>query len=165
MPDRCPMTQSDSRWTWRLASGRVQFISLSQSPGRQPISGVEKDNVARPKALRIALVESDDLIRALVERWLGEAGHGVRRVTLDGLKRGNGFDLIIANVPSPRSATPFIRAMQAAHSAPVLLVSARFHRGRGVSAHLAEQLGVPAVLPKPFTRDELLNAVARAMAA
>lgn len=125
---------------------------------------MEKDPVALSKRVRIALVESDDLIRTLVERWLEEAGYEVKRVTIDELKRGNGVDLIIANVPRPRSAALLIRSVQAAHTAPLLLISARFLRGQGTSSALAEQLGVPAVLPKPFTRGELLTAVARALA-
>jgi DNA-binding response OmpR family regulator len=120
------------------------------------------DNIAHPKRARIALLESDDLIRALVERWLGEAGYAIERVTIDELKRGNGIELIIANVPSPRGAALLIRSLQAAHAAPLLLLSARFQRGGGSSLQVAEQLGVAAVLPKPFTRDELLTAVARA---
>ena len=80
------------------------------------------------------------------------------------MKRGNGIELIIANVPSPRGAALLIRSLQAAHAAPLLLLSARFQRGGGSSLQVAEQLGVAAVLPKPFTRDELLTAVARAAA-
>ena len=113
---------------------------------------------------RIALVESDDLIATLLERWLQEAGHRLERMTIDELRRGNGLDLIIANASSPRGAAPLIRAMQAAHAAPILLISARFRRDQAASTTLPRQLGVGAVLPKPFTRDELLDAVARAMA-
>lgn len=123
---------------------------------------MEKDNIAHPKRARIALLESDDLIRALVEQWLGEVGYAIKRVTIDELKCGSGIELIIANVPSPRGAALLIRTLQAEHKAPLLLISARFQRGRGSSLQVAEQLGVAAVLPKPFTRDELLTAVARA---
>ena len=124
---------------------------------------VEKGSTTKPRTVRIALVEQDDLIRTLVEHWLGEEGHSVKRVTPDALKRGNGFDLVIANVPSPRSAGPLIRALRAMHRAPLLLLSARIRRGQGSSVELAAQLGVSAVLPKPFTRDELLAAVRSAM--
>jgi DNA-binding response OmpR family regulator len=46
----------------------------------------------------------------------------------------------------------------------VLLISARFRRTQDPSASLASQLGVSAVLAKPFTRDELLSAVDAALA-
>lgn len=126
---------------------------------------MKKDRIARARSPRIALVESDDLIRALTERWLEEAGCTIQRMTLDDLKRGNGIDLIIANVPKPREAALWIGSLRPLHRAPVLLISARFRRGQGASAALARQLGASAVLPKPFTRDELLTAVARALAA
>jgi DNA-binding response OmpR family regulator len=126
---------------------------------------VEKDSrLSERTSARIALVESDDLIRALLETWLGEAGHRVRRVTLDDLKRGNGFDLLIANVPSPRGAVPLIRTLRAMHRVPIVLISARVSRGQGASVQLAAQFGVAAMLAKPFSRDELLNAVALALA-
>jgi DNA-binding response OmpR family regulator len=124
---------------------------------------VERERPSLPERARIALVETDDLIRALVEQWLAEAGCTIKRMTIDELKRGNGIDLIIANVPSPRGAALLLRTLQTVHTAPLLLISARLRRGQGASAALARQLGVAAVLPKPFTRDELLSAVAKAL--
>ena len=117
-----------------------------------------------PRTYRIAIVEGDDLIFQLVERWLGEAGHATRRVGLAELQRGNGVDLIIADVASPRAAGPLVKSLRAAHDAPLLLLSGRFRRGQGSSDRLAQQLGVKAVLPKPFTRDELITAIDGAMA-
>jgi DNA-binding response OmpR family regulator len=125
---------------------------------------VENESIAGPRLAVVALVESDDLIRTLVERWLGEAGYAVKRVTIEDLRAGNGIDLIVADVASPRAATSLIRSLQAVHAAPLLLISARLRRGQGASAALAQQLGVSAVLPKPFTRDELLTGVVAAMA-
>jgi DNA-binding response OmpR family regulator len=48
------------------------------------------------------------------------------------------------------------------YAAPVLVVSARFRRG--ASTGVAQALGVSQVLPKPFTREELLSAVREAIA-
>jgi DNA-binding response OmpR family regulator len=121
------------------------------------------DSMAGTGRARIALLESDDLIRAVIERWLEEAGYVLKQMSIEDLKRGNEVDLIIANAPSPRGAAPLVRALQTAHPAPVLLISARFRRDQGASVALPQQLGVRAVLPKPFTRDELLDAVARAV--
>ena len=157
----------DTKRSWTdmaLAAGTGPIERSSQSPGRKLPSIVEREPAAKPRRGRIALVESDDLIRALVERWLGEEGFSMTRMTIEELKSGNGIDLIVADVPSPRGAAPLIRTLQAAHAAPLLLISARLRRGQGASATLARQLGVAAVLPKPFTRDELLGAVARALA-
>ncbi|CAN5431094.1 hypothetical protein BH11PSE9_BH11PSE9_17080 [soil metagenome] len=112
---------------------------------------------------RIAIVEPDDQIRQLSERWLRAAGHQVEVLTIEVLQQGDGFELIIADVADPHAALPFIRRVQAMHDAPVLLTSARFRRGQNASTQLAQQLGVKAVLPKPFARAELLRAIVAAM--
>jgi CheY-like chemotaxis protein len=50
--------------------------------------------------------------------------------------------------------------LQEVYAAPILLLSGRFRRGLAGSAEAALRLGVKRVLPKPFTRNELLSAVA-----
>jgi len=62
-------------------------------------------------------------------------------------------------VAEPQSADERIAALRAVYAAPILLLSARFRRGLGSSADAALRLGVQKVLPKPFTRSELLAAV------
>jgi DNA-binding response OmpR family regulator len=112
---------------------------------------------------RIAIVESDEQMRQLSERWLRSAGHQVEALTIEALQAGDGFDLIIADVADPRTAWPLILGIQAVHDTPVLLMSARLRHGQTGSPTLARQLGVKSVLPKPFTRAELLRAIAAAM--
>ncbi len=116
----------------------------------------------QPKG-RILVVEPNDLILGLLQRWLGEAGYGVRVAAPHELAQaaaaGGEPQLVIIDVPTPRSAERIIRAVKEVHSSPILLLSARFRRDAGSSNHVARQLGVRKVLPKPFTRDELLSAV------
>jgi DNA-binding response OmpR family regulator len=107
----------------------------------------------------ILVVETDKLIRELLERWLGEAGYFVVVGGVVPPLGGGAPMLIIANVSSPRAAQELIRSLRAAYAAPILALSARFRRGLGASREAARQLGVRKVLPKPFTRDELLAAV------
>ena len=110
----------------------------------------------------ILIVETDDLIRQLLERWLGEAGYVVQigaSQTGDARAPAATPDLIVVNVPDPRGAQGLIRSVQRDHRAPILLVSARFRRGLGGSVDAARRIGVRKVLPKPFTREELLAAV------
>lgn len=114
--------------------------------------------------LRIALIESDDLMRALAQRWLAEAGHEVLSVEPGIGAPAPGFDLVLVNVPSPRQAGELLCRLQARFGAPLLLVSARLRRQQCGSATLPCQLGVRGVLCKPFTQRELLDAVARAVA-
>lgn len=106
----------------------------------------------------IVIQEEDDLIRELLERWLGEAGYTVVAAGSD-----NGSNepprLVIANAPAPGRAQALIEALAAVYAAPILILSARFRRGLAGSAEAARRLGVRKVLPKPFTRKELLSAV------
>ena len=101
----------------------------------------------------IAIHEDDDLIRDLLERWLGEAGYSV------GALGGAPPSLVVVNVPSPRGAQARIQALQAVYAGPILVLSGRFRRGLAGSTEAARRLGVKKVLPKPFTREELLSAV------
>ena len=112
---------------------------------------------------RILVVEPNDLILGLLERWLGEAGYTVVVGTVQTLSQavGEGREphLVIIDVPTPRNAENIIESVREVHASPILLLSARFRRGTGSSVSLARQLGVRTVLPKPFTRGELLSAV------
>jgi len=115
----------------------------------------------------ILVVETDDLIRELLERWLGEAGYTVVVRTLRKLLENRIHDgvphLIIVDVPRPRSAEALIQSLQAVYPNPILVLSARFRRGLGTSMDVASRFGVRGILPKPFTRKELLNAVSESM--
>jgi DNA-binding response OmpR family regulator len=123
---------------------------------------LDKDPIASGKDVTVnggvLIMEEDAQIRELLERWLGEAGYVVTTAS-DGAPR-----LIIADVAEPQSADERIAALRAVYAAPILLLSARFRRGLGSSADAALRLGVQKVLPKPFTRSELLAAVSESIA-
>ena len=105
----------------------------------------------------IVVVETDDLIRELLERWLGEAGYVVAaELPING---GQPPVLVIADICNPLHAEAALPGLQARYLAPLLVLSARFRRGLGASRTAARRLGVRSVLPKPFTRAELLTAV------
>jgi DNA-binding response OmpR family regulator len=112
---------------------------------------------------RILVVEPNDLILGLLERWLGEAGFTVVVGTSQSLAQAAGEEgepeLVIVDVPTPRNAEKTIRSVREVHASPILLLSARFRRGTGSSISVARELGVRNVLAKPFTRGELLSAV------
>ena len=102
----------------------------------------------------VLIQEEDVLIRGLLELWLGEAGYAVSAPP------EAKPCLVIADVPNPRRAQALIQSLQAVYAAPILVLSGRFRRGLAGSAEAARRLGVKKVLPKPFTRKELLSAVA-----
>ena len=106
----------------------------------------------------VLIQEEDFLIRELLERWLAEAGYIVSA------SGDNQPRLVIVNVPNPRHAQPLIRSLRAVYAAPILVLSGRFRRGLAGSAEAARRLGVEKVLPKPFTREDLLAAVAALLA-
>jgi len=112
---------------------------------------------------RILVVEQNDLILRLLERWLGEEGYnvvaGASQSAAQTVGEGGEPELVIIDVPTPRSAETTIKSVREVHAGPILLLSARFRRGTGSSVSVARQLGVRNILPKPFTRDELLSAV------
>ena len=56
-------------------------------------------------------------------------------------------------------ATKMQTLLQTAYAARILVLSGRFRRGLPGSAEAARRLGVKKVLPRPFTRKELLLAV------
>jgi DNA-binding response OmpR family regulator len=105
----------------------------------------------------LLLVEEDVQIRELLELWLGEAGYHVS-TTREAPPR-----LVIIDLPRSAGAQALILSLRAVYAAPILVLSGRFRRGLAESADAARRLGVKKVLPIPFTREELLAAVAASL--
>ena len=108
----------------------------------------------------IVIVETDDLIRELLERWLGEAGYAVVAAAAGAPAQEQPVRLVIVNISSPRGAeaTNSVAAGELYGTHPC-----RSRHGFGAVSRaprtLPSKLGVRKVLPKPFTRVELLVAV------
>ena len=111
---------------------------------------------------RIAVIDGDDAVRELVRRWLVDAGHAVD--TYPSLVPVGDVGLVIADMASPREA-PLLMSelLKSAGGVSVLLLSARFRKGQEGSIPLADELGVKGVLPKPFTKRQLLASVNQAL--
>jgi DNA-binding response OmpR family regulator len=105
----------------------------------------------------IVIIEADELMSALLNDCLTEAGYRVRAGDLAPGGAGTP-DLLIVEVYMPRSTGPeMLRKVRAVHpDAPIIAISGQFC---SQSAACAEALGVRRVIPKPFRRDELLEAV------
>jgi DNA-binding response OmpR family regulator len=115
---------------------------------------------------RILVVEPNDLILGLLERWLGDADYEVSVASSLTRLKGMGESpphLVIIDVPTPRTAQKMISSVREVFSSPILLLSGTFRRGASSSGYAARQLGVHKMLPKPFSREELLSAVSESI--
>jgi DNA-binding response OmpR family regulator len=121
------------------------------SPGMTTEKGPIRD--------QLVIIETDDLIRDLLTRWLTEAGYRVH--TNDSPSATTA--LVIADVPNPAQADGALRELSARYGAPILAISGRFRRDPVASEDVARRLRVAKVLPKPFTCEELLAAVAQCL--
>lgn len=111
---------------------------------------------------RIAVIDGDDAVRELVRRWLVDAGHAVD--TYSSPVPVGDVCLVVADVANPRDAHSLMGELHtSAGGVAVLLLSARFRKGQEGSIQLADELGVNGVLPKPFTKRQLLAAVSQAL--
>jgi DNA-binding response OmpR family regulator len=107
----------------------------------------------------VVVVEPDDLIRELLERWLVADSF-----TVSDLSSPRAAALVIISLPRPGQAEASLQEVRVRHGAvPILAISGRFRRGLAASGEAALRLGVNKVLPKPFTREELLLAVAESL--
>jgi len=112
----------------------------------------------------IVIYEDDDLMRALLEEWLSEAGYDVRAAVPREAERTGPADLVIVSISMPKQAGALlVRKIQAAHpGAPLIALSGQFRSGLSAVGATADALGVQQVIAKPLAREDLLEAV-RAM--
>ncbi|MDM0015931.1 hypothetical protein QTH87_26055 [Variovorax sp. J22P168] len=112
---------------------------------------------------RIAVIDSDPLMRDLAERWLSEAGHELVVLPTPPSEAVRRLDLIMLDVANPGRAAGRVEALRAFYDVPILVMSAHLRNSSKPSSALASRLQAAAVLPKPYTRNELLTAVAAAI--
>ncbi|MEZ5637321.1 MAG: hypothetical protein R3E92_09300, partial [Burkholderiaceae bacterium] len=72
-------------------------------------------------------------------------------------------DLVMVDPGTLDGAAERVRSLRALHHAAILLVSGRLRRSKGPQQRLAQQFGVDAALPKPYSRDELFAAIGAAL--
>jgi CheY-like chemotaxis protein len=108
----------------------------------------------------IVIYEENDLMRALLEEWLREAGYRVHAAASHDLQSGPA-DLVIVSVYMPKlGGTQLMREIQAMHpGTPLIAISGQFLPGLSANGAIAQALGVQQVIAKPLTRIDLLGAV------
>jgi CheY-like chemotaxis protein len=114
----------------------------------------------------IVIYEENDLMRALLQEWLIEAGYRVHAAASHDLQSGTladgrSADLVIVSVYMPKHAgAQLVRKIQAMHpDTPLIAISGQFLPGLSANGAIAQTLGVQQVIAKPLTRTDLLGAV------
>ena len=109
----------------------------------------------------ILVYEEDDLMRALIQEWLREAGYRVRALPARDAQPREAVDLVIASISSPRYAgAQRVREIKVTHpDTPLIALSGQFRAGLSAVGTTAQMLGVRRVLAKPLSRGDLLEAV------
>jgi len=113
----------------------------------------------------ILIADDDVAVRRTITQHLVRGGYGVRETStgkeaLDVI-RGGGVDLVIADVYMPdMDGIEFIsRASQEVGAPKVIVMSGGGHRDKETVLAMASRLGAAQTLEKPFSRDQLLEAV------
>ena len=109
----------------------------------------------------IAIIEHDDLMRALLEEYLGDAGYRVYSTRVPKAPDGEQPDLVIVDIYMPRSTgVETLENVRIMHpGTPLVAISGQFCSGLVRCGATAHRLGVQRIIAKPFDRDELLEAV------
>jgi DNA-binding response OmpR family regulator len=112
----------------------------------------------------IVIYEENDLMRALLEEWLGEAGYLVHATASHEPPSDGLADLVIVSVYMPKHVgAQLVRRIQANHpGVPVIAISGQFFAGLTANGAIAQTLGVQQAIAKPLNRMDLL-AAARAL--
>jgi DNA-binding response OmpR family regulator len=109
---------------------------------------------------KIVIYEENDLMRALLEEWLSEAGYIVHAAASHE-PSGGPADLIIVSVYMPKQAgAQLVREIQTIHpGTPAIAISGQFFAGLTANGAIARSLGVQQAIAKPLNRLDLLAAV------
>jgi len=119
---------------------------------------------------RILVIDDDMLVRVSIEAVLCAKGHVVSLATngregFDLLRSGN-YDLVITDLIMPEMAgiETVLAIREHSRSAKILAISGGGRNADGDLLESAVEAGANAVLGKPFSNRELLDAVDRAIA-
>ncbi|MFW6293017.1 MAG: response regulator [Spirochaetota bacterium] len=120
---------------------------------------------------RILVVDDDEQICALISRILRNEGHEVtaRMSGIEALAtlRENQFDLLLLDLVMPRKGglETIMEIRDISPGLPIIVVSGKVVFGDESITRLLKQYGALAVLSKPFTSEQLCEAVSTALTA
>jgi DNA-binding response OmpR family regulator len=109
----------------------------------------------------IVIYEEDDLMRALLEEWLRNAGYRVHGAASLGAPVQDDVDVVIVSLYMPKHAGPRLicEIREAYPRTPLIAISGQFRSGLSSAGPTAQTLGVAQVIAKPLSRDALLATV------
>jgi DNA-binding response OmpR family regulator len=112
----------------------------------------------------IVVYEENDLMRALLQEWLSEAGYRASTLAPREAPPDLAADLVIVSIYMPKHiGAQVVRKIRAAHpGAPVIAISGQFRSDLCDVGATARALGVEQVIAKPLSRANLLDSI-RAM--
>lgn len=114
----------------------------------------------------ILIIEDDEMLRDLMAEWMELNGYRVRVAAEGGAGLSAVRDrppaLVVTDIHMPGvGGCAVIAELKRTHPAiPVIAISAHFRCGHGLTFEGAAGLGAARALAKPFTRREILDAVA-----
>jgi DNA-binding NtrC family response regulator len=136
-----------------------QESELKPQPTEHPAPG--------PRQGRVLVLDSDRQIRALISEWIERAGYAsVQAPALVAARESAAqCDIVLVDVRAPLpAARQMIANVQAVVPHAVVIAMSADGLGNGPAdiAALERELGIAAVLVKPFDRDALTQALERA---
>jgi CheY-like chemotaxis protein len=113
--------------------------------------------------LKIAVIDEDAAMRALIGEWVGDEGHEVVALASPDAGAPSGCQLVILDLVNLRSrgAEAVRAARQRFPGAALLGMSTQLGQSLGGCAQAARELGLVGLLAKPCTREELVAALAQ----
>jgi len=118
----------------------------------------------------ILLIEDDSALRLNLQRILEHEGHEVHSAAggSEGLRtwRTHGADLVLMDIhmPDMDGIEVLLQLRRLAPQLPVVTMSGGDYTGQLSALDDADLLGATARIPKPFSRQELVETIARALA-
>jgi DNA-binding response OmpR family regulator len=121
-----------------------------------------------PAPRQVLLVDADPLLARLIEEWLAPEGFAVLTASVaTTVATATACCLVIVDLPYPRrSGVDSIREVASRHpGVPIIALSPTIFASVDSCGTVSRSLGVDCVLAKPTSRDRLLGAVRRFVAA
>lgn len=117
------------------------------------------------KPLRVLVAQADCALFALLEEWLAACHCVLAGACQSEGPAADGYDVIVVDIPFPKQGgLDVLDDLTRQHpGTPIVALSGSFLPGACASGSLARGLGVASVLPKPVTREALLDAVRQAV--